>query len=361
MGALEHGSVNKVARSIVAYRVDLLRLEAHTRAQVLQSLDQMGLELERQLARAGALTSFSKARLNRLLAQTGDTIESYYARAQDHADNAIDSTVRTQAAHATDVLSAEVSTDVSLPTAATMAQLADDTIIMGAPSATWWARQSQDTTFKFAAAVRQGILAGETNEQIVRKVVGSATQPGILQIAKRNARTLVHSSIQTVANRAAIATYNENDDVVEGMQQLSTLDDRTTDICIAYGSDGADGDGAQWDMDGNPLPGTDLPFLGGPPRHWNCRSVLVPITTSFKKLGVDVAEMDPGMRASSEGPTSNTFEEWLQGRTEEQQDEQLGAGRAQLWRDGRITLQQLLDMHGNPLTTQQLERRYGGG
>jgi hypothetical protein len=42
-----------------------------------------------------------------------------------------------------------------------------------------------------------------------------------------------------------------------------------------------------------------------------------------------------------------------------QQDAQLGVGRAQLWRDGKITLQQLTDSSGNALTLEQLQSLYG--
>jgi len=37
----------------------------------------------------------------------------------------------------------------------------------------------------------------------------------------------------------------------------------------------------------------------------------------------------------------------------------LGSGRAQLWRDGKLTLEQLLDLSGNPLTLAQLRAKYG--
>jgi hypothetical protein len=37
----------------------------------------------------------------------------------------------------------------------------------------------------------------------------------------------------------------------------------------------------------------------------------------------------------------------------------LGKGRAELWRSGKITLNQLLDQRGNPLTLAQLQSRYG--
>jgi hypothetical protein len=83
------------------------------------------------------------------------------------------------------------------------------------------------------------------------------------------------------------------------------------------------------------------------------------VTKSYRDLGIPIDEMPRGLRASVNGPTGHTFESWLESRTAEQQDEQLGAGRAGLWREGKITLQQLLDMRGNPLSAQQLEARYG--
>jgi hypothetical protein len=139
--------------------------------------------------------------------------------------------------------------------------------------------------------------------------------------------------------------------VIKGVEQISTLDSHTSEICMAYS-------GAQWDLDGEPLPGTTLPFNGGPPRHVNCRSVLVPITKTFKELGIDIEEPAPSTRASDEGPISATitFDDFLKRKTTEEQDAMLGKGKAQLFRDGKITLRDLLDQSGNPLTLKELEK-----
>ena len=58
------------------------------------------------------------------------------------------------------------------------------------------------------------------------------------------------------------------------------------------------------DLDGNPINGTTLPFNGGPPRHWGCRSVLTSITKTFKEMGIKgLPELpDTGERASDLGP-----------------------------------------------------------
>jgi hypothetical protein len=49
--------------------------------------------------------------------------------------------------------------------------------------------------------------------------------------------------------------------------------------------------------------------------------------------------------------------QWLESRTKEQLDDQLGVGRAKLFRQGKITLQELVDVKGNPLTLKQLEAK----
>jgi SPP1 gp7 family putative phage head morphogenesis protein len=205
--------------------------------------------------------------------------------------------------------------------------------------------------FKFEQQVKLGMVSNETIDQIVRRISGDEAFAGVMPQGRANAAALVQTSIAEGANDARLAMYRKNADIIKGVQQLSTLDERTTDICIAY-------DGAAWDLDGNPIEGNDLPFDGGPPRHWNCRSTLVPVIKSSDELGVDV-EVLPGTRASMDGQVSDkmTFGNWLETKTPEQQDAILGKGKAQLWRDGKITLRDLLDQSGRPLTLEQLKER----
>jgi hypothetical protein len=51
-----------------------------------------------------------------------------------------------------------------------------------------------------------------------------------------------------------------------------------------------------------------------------------------------------------------TFDQFLKSKPPEFADKMLGKGRAELWRSGKITLNQLLDQRGNPLTLAQLKR-----
>jgi hypothetical protein len=157
-----------------------------------------------------------------------------------------------------------------------------------------------------------------------------------------------------VAADARLATYRANGDIVKGVRHLSVLDGHTSKVCIAYS-------GASWDLDGNPINGTTLPFNGGPPRHWGCRSVLVPLTRSYRELGLDIDELPPGTRASDEGQVRAdiTMTEWLKSKPTAYVDDLLGPGRARLFLDGKITLQQMLNFQGFPLTLNQLKDKYG--
>lgn len=343
---------------ILAGQLDLLRFEAGVRSQILTMLERLRRELQAKL-QVNDITEFNKARTNELIREATVVIDRYYAQMQGTMESALSGAAQTTVNHLSKMMTdpaAVIQLAVGLPTKNFMERLVSNTLIMGAPSAEWWTRQSTDTAFKFSNAVRQGLLAGESNEQIVKRVVGTKVSPGIMQASRSNARALVHSSIQAVSAAARRETYLKNSDVVKGIEQHSTFDSHTTDICIAY-------NGQQWDIDTmEPLPGSSLPYNGGVPRHWNCRSAELPVLKTFKELGINVVEPAIGTRASSEGQikADTSFAKWLSRRTEAQQDEQLGKGRAQLWRDGKLTLQQLLSLDGNPLSLEQLTKKYGG-
>jgi hypothetical protein len=293
---------------------------------------------------------FNKARVNDLLKQAVAVVDKYYADVQAVAEMHLSSAAKVQAsAVQQSMANLIVSIDASLPTEAFLSSLLGNALIQGAKSAAWWKRQAADTAFKFAAVVRQGLARGETNAQILSRVVGTQIEPGIMAVSKANARSLIHASIQKVANDARMETFQKNADVIKGVRQLSTLDSHTTEICIAYS-------GAEWDLEGNPTGRTTLPFNGGPPRHWGCRSVLVPITRTFAELGISGV---PNLGRPAIGHARMTMRQWMDTRSAAQLDEQLGKGRAALFRSGKITLQQLLDLRGNPLSLTQLERRYG--
>lgn len=348
----------QLVADLLTQQIDLLRLEAGVRMRVLFLLDRMEKELVAKL-NAGPLSNYTKARTTQLLTETREVIAGYYSRIGEDMQLVGQTVAGAQTRGAQQAVASALTVDVvqAAPTTTILKKLVTNTLTFGATNASWWKQQALDTTFKFANAVRQGMVQGETNAQIVARVAGTVTSAGVMDVSRKNASALVHTAIQSVANSARRETFEKNTDVISGIRQVSTLDGRTTPICIAYS-------GAEWDVvTKKPIGRNKLPYNGGVPRHWICRSVEVPITKSFKELGLDIPELvlPPAMRASGQGPVpvTMTFNQFLRKKGVDFQNEVLGKGRADLWRRGVITLQQLLDFRGNPLTLSQLEAKYG--
>lgn len=350
-----------LADEIITQQIALFRFTASERAAVLVLLKQMEEELLELLAYSGkSLTDIGREDKARLLRQAQAVIADYYERTSARADDQLGELASVEAKATAGSLSTALRAAVTpaLPTPAVLRRLVTNSLIQGAPSAAWWQRQSGDTSFRFANAVRQGIAQAETNAQIIRRVRSDVG--GVLQVSRANAAALVQTSVQTIANEARRETFLANDDVVKGIRQVSTLDGHTTPVCIAYS-------GATWSLpDYKPTSPEKLPYNGGTPRHWGCRSVEVGVTRTFKELGIDLPEFDPSTttRAATGGPVSadTTFGAFL--KRQEQKgpafvDDLLGPGRAELWRDGKITLAQLVDQQGRPLTLDELRKRYG--
>lgn len=362
-----------LADEFIARQIDLLRFSTGERGRVLAILRQLEEDLTELLFYSGRkLTDIGREDRARLLRQAQAIIENYYGRAEGEINRSLSELGQLEAAAVASSLEAAFQGTVTanLPTATYFKRLVDDTLVQGAPSAKWWKRQAGDIAFRFANEVRQGLAGAETNQQIISRIKGRYTGTktidgekvaqyagGVMDTARRNVAALVQTSVQSVANAARRDTMLENLDVIKGIRQLSTLDGHTTPTCVAYS-------GAAWSLPGYaPTAPNKIAYNGGTPRHWNCRSVETPITRTFKELGLDIPEFDPGSttRAASGGPVAAdmSFAAYIKRRGDQFADDLLGPGRAQLWREGKITLQQLLDQNGRPLTLAELRRRYG--
>ena len=332
--------------AILRHSIQILRLSAGEQAEVEKVLVELEREL-RQLLASTDLTAAGKRQLEALIVEAGKAIDTGYLRAAAATDThtlAIIVAEKTQEM-IQDVLPAVV----RLPTPATLLQLGKDVLIDGAPSSAWWAKQGEDLTFRFAAQVRQGVVNGETQERIVARITGRWGEPGIMDVSRRNARALVHSSVMTAANRARLETFKKNSRLIKGVRWLATLDGHTCARCAAL-------DGQAWNLDGEKLPGTKVLFQA-PPIHWGDRCILSPIPKTFADIGLNIPEpADEGQRASSLGPVSGktTFNDYFGRLSPAQQDQQFGPTRAQMFRDGKITVRDLVSGTGRELTLDQL-------
>lgn len=325
------------ADKALAWSLDLARLDASTRRTVVAMLRRLEKELTAKLG--GDVTEWSKARISQQMAEASATITQHYAAIAKHTADITAGVYEISSINATTMLAAMTDLIPSiLPAEAVMRAITTDAIIMGATQSAWWKRQAADVAFRFATAVRQGLVAAETNQQIIKRVRAE------LDITRRNAATLVQTSVQTVANDARMATFQANADIIQGVRWLATLDNKTCAQCGAM-------DGQTWKLDGTPINATAP--MRNPPLHFNDRCVMTPITR--------FSDMGSGQRASDQGPVDRkiTFEDFLSRQSDAYKADVLGKGRAELWADGKITLADLTNGQGRPLTLIQLRTKYG--
>jgi SPP1 gp7 family putative phage head morphogenesis protein len=177
-------------------------------------------------------------------------------------------------------------------------------------------------------AIRQGFTEGRTTAEIVQLIRGTKAaqyRDGIMEIGRRGAEAMVHTAISHTANVAHEAAYEANADVVKGVEWVSTLDNRTTPICIS--------------RDGNIYPIGKGPR---PPAHIRCRSTTAPVLD-------EIDGVTPFKR--------QTYAEWLKKQTPETQDEILGRARGALFRSGGVTVDKFVDKGGKTLTLEQLKEK----
>ncbi len=333
-------SPEELARIDSALKVslDVLRHSAHVEASVLRLLEDMRRELIVKLAQKG-LTSWGRSRLNQMLKDADIVISSYYIQALEVLTPTLTTVTGISAGQEVAALAATA----SMPSKAVLTSLVSDMLIEGSPVKAWWSKIARDTSFRFSGAVKQGIAQGETLAQIFNRV------NEIVELVERNSTALVHTSIMRVMNDSTRAVLQENADITPTMRWLATLDSHTCIRC-------APRDGLEWDTLTLTPVGHDVPFRSIP-LHFGCRCKMVGVTSLMKradKLGI-------GQRASSSGPVlrTTTFEEFLGRQSKDWQNDVLGKGRAELWRDKKLSLSDLINGRGNPLALEELEKKYG--
>ncbi len=209
---------DQLADTITTHAVNVLRVSAGLRDDVLAMLKTLQVNLISDLEEHGP-----NPRLAALLKQTNATIASAYEDiSQAHAGNLKD-IAQAEAEQAANILNHAVGVDVATVamTPNQLEAIAGKTLIKGHYPAQWWEGQSQDLQTRFQGAMQEGMLRGESIDQMVTRVRGTKAlgyTDGIMQASRAQAEALVRTSVQSVANEARINTYRQNPDVIKGIQ-----------------------------------------------------------------------------------------------------------------------------------------------
>ena len=205
----------------------------------------------------------------------------------------------------------------------------------------WIQKFSNNEIQRVNNAIRRGHSQGVTNQQMIQQIVGTRAnnfQNGILQTTRRNAATVVRTSVQHVASAARQEVWEANQDVVSRYQFIATLDRVTSRICRTL-------DNQEFDFGKGPIP----------PVHPNCRSTTIPV------LNEEFSFLSNGRTRSAEGgpvDADSSFYDWLNRQNRQAQIDVLGPTRAKLFRDGGLTAERFrelqFDRNFMPLTLDQM-------
>lgn len=353
------GSVNEALQDrAIQHAVLIQRYGTGVADRIVRLLNSADAEIVEKLAARLALIEergfdmgkATTARLEAMLDEVRALNSAIYSQvAEALTDELVDfSAVEANFQRQAIVTSVGVDLSTTLPSPERLRAIVTETPMEGRLLASWAEGMEGGRIDRISQAVRQGMVQGEGTDAIVRRIRGTKAaqySDGILDISRRSAQSIVRTSINHVSNVAAQATWKANDHLVKGWQYLATLDSRTTVTCAG--------------LSGQTFPVGEGPI---PPRHIGCRSISVAVTKSFRELGVDKDELPAGKRASMDGQVASdtTFSKWLNMKSAATQDKVLGKTRADLFRNGKLDLQQFIKNDGTVLTLDELQSKYPG-
>lgn len=375
----------KIADNITARAIILDRVSVGLQRDVISAFRKLERELYEEIHRLSPVDvgpAYQRARLMKLLKQTRDTIAiTYRAMKVEHTSNLLD-IGETTARHLIKAQNAAIGVDIKTVALgrSQLKSIIQNTMIEGAPSADWWARQERGLHDRFADNVRAGMLRGRTTDEIVESMRGTraaAFRDGAFETNRRALKSLVRTSVQHIANTARIEQIKENSDVTKAIKWVSTLDLRTTDICMAL-------DGLTWDAESLEPIDHDKEFPGAT-AHWGCRSTQAPVLKDFKALndgnpirtenggqtnaeaifrrnaaaqGLDPSQSILNGRASLDGEVGpkTSFSTWLGRQSKERKETLLGKERLALFEKKKLSVRQLTDQTNRPLTMAELRK-----
>jgi SPP1 gp7 family putative phage head morphogenesis protein len=332
---------NSVVNRIIAL---LNRTDADLFEQVTSALDRLPKE------------SFTVERLDAILASVRDLNAQAYRHVSNELNGELREFVAQEAAFQKDLFDDAIKTTV-LTSSISAEQVYTAALarpFQGRLLREWLTGIEGSKAVKLRDAIRMGYVENQTVSEIVKRLRGTRAlnyKDGILEITRRDAETVTRTAISHMASFTRERFFEANASVIKAIKWHSTLDARTSEVCRAR-------DGKIYSKEHKPI-GHSLSWLGGPGNaHFNCRSVGVAVTKSYKDLGINADSLSPATRASMDGqvPSDLTYGDWLKTKDKGFQDNVLGKTKAQLFRAG-MAIEKFENNKGKELTLAQLKER----
>lgn len=341
---------NQLIDAQISHNIDLQRYANHVVNRIIRLLNDVDADLSAQIVSVLdrlPKESFTVERLDALLSSVRALNASNYAQISNELNNELKSFVEYEAGYQKSLFENTIPVQINLQTVNVeqvyVAALSRP--FQGRLLKEWMQGLEADKANRIRDALRIGYVENQTTDQIIRRIRGSKSlnyKDGIIDINKRSAESVVRTAMTHYGNFTKQRFYEDNSDVIKGLRWTSTLDVRTSEICASR-------DGKIYPIDSGPRP----------PAHFNCRSIMVAVTKSWKELGFNIDELPPSTRSSMDGqiPDDITYQQWLEKQSVERQNEVLGVTKAKLFRDGGLTLDRFVNNTGHVYTLDELRKR----
>jgi hypothetical protein len=219
---------------------------------------------------------------------------------------------------------------------------------LGGVTLTQWVDKAFDTTVRHGILedLGAGVLQGKGYPGLVDNIMGH-----MQGFTRKEAVTLARTFVQQANVTAQQAVMSANSDIVKKWKWSSVLENGNLKTgrgtCIRCAS----------------LDGSTYKLGEGPPipLHPNCRCVPVPITVSYRELGVDIDELEDvarpwterpdipigegGRNIDSWGTHQGEYDSWFESRGEKFQKNVVGPRRYEFIKSGKVKFKDLVDQN----------------
>lgn len=357
-------SNEQIRDGLIRHQMGIIRVSGHLRNSIIQQMDRAQVDLQRMLrARLTGITERgvdAGPATTRRLQALERALDALMAPSHRTIDRLIKSELMDLAKHEIAYINTLISNALpvqvsfALPTADQLRSVVFSRPMQGRILKTWLADWKAADRRRIMEQIRIGIIQGESNAQIRRRVLGSAAlggADGIRNISKRGADFLTRTITNSVANNARQQFYRRNTDIIKKEVYSATLDSRTTHQCASL-------DGKLFTVNKGPIP----------PIHGRCRSTRYPFIE-----GIDLGSR-PAVQATQKElrglsqkarrrilndrtgrlPATVNFEEFLRKQPRSFIEDYLGITKTKLFVDGKLKLSKFVDAKLTPRTVNQL-------
>jgi SPP1 gp7 family putative phage head morphogenesis protein len=246
--------------------------------------------------------------------------------------------------------------DLALPTSTLLNAIATKQPFEGRILSKWIRDLNNTDTNRMMDQIRIGMVNGEGEKEITRRIFGTATQnfrDGTRALTKRNVEGIARTAVSFITNQARQEVYAANRAIIPEEVYVATLDGKTTLQCIG--------------LDGRIFRNGEGPV---PPVHFKCRSLRAPAVNG-RAIGERTAkavskQMLEGLsekeqrslinKLTGQVPATESYQKFLKKQPVGFQNDILGKSKGALFRKGGLTVDKFTDPRGKTFTLADLRR-----